>query len=282
MSENTIIADLKRGYFMLPQALRVILSINIVVFFVSIFGLYGFFLEWFGYKPNIADTLTQPWRIFTYAFIHSQANPFHIVFNMLILWFFGKPVEQHIGTKSFISIYFFAAIGGALIHLLGASLTGSGLGIPVIGASGAVMGISVAFAFLFPNMQVLFIFIPMPAKYLVALFVLLDFLFLGSGDNVARLVHIGGAATAFLIMYYRTKGYDAAEVVEVVMQAVKPKSKNATRKTNTRMHKVEEVEIVDDIAQQEIDRILDKISKLGYEGLTKEEKKTLFELSKRK
>lgn len=283
MTSNTFIDDIKQGFNLLPKALRYLLAINIMVFLVGLFGLHGKLMQWFGYLPNIETTLTQPWRIVTYTFIHSMRNPFHIVFNMLILWFFGKPVEQAMGTRSFTALYFISAIGGALIQMTWAHISGDGLNIPVIGASGAVMGVTAAFGlFLFPNMQVLFFFIPMPARYLVALLIAMDLLFIGSGDNVARLVHIGGAGIASLVMYYRAKGYDVGEIIEVLGKSFKPSPKNPKQPKNSRMHKVQDVEVIDDTAQEEIDRILDKISRTGYEGLTAEEKKTLFELSKRK
>lgn len=280
---NQILYDIRNGFLGLPKALRILLAINISVFILGLFNLYPDLLQMFGYRPNIESSLTQPWRIITYTFVHSQSNPFHLLFNMLVLWFFGKPVEESLGTKSFTTLYFLSAVGGALIQMIVAHVTGSGLNVPVIGASGAIMGVTVAFGwFLYPNMQVLFLFIPMPAKYLVVLFVLLDVLFIGAGDNVARLVHIGGAASAFVIMHYRMKGYDVVEIFDTIANSVKPKQQTNKRKVNANMHKVEDVEVVDEVAQLEIDRILDKISKHGYEGLTAEEKQTLFELSKRK
>lgn len=280
---NQIIQDIKYGFLGLPKALRYLLAINIGVFVLGLFNFYPDLLQMFGYRPNIESSLTQPWRIITYTFIHSQSNPFHLLFNMLVLWFFGKPVEESLGTKSFTTLYFMSAVGGALIQMLVAHITGEGLNVPVIGASGAIMGVTVAFGwFLYPNMQVLFLFIPMPAKYLVVLFVLLDVLFIGAGDNVARLVHIGGAATAFAIMHYRMKGYDIVEIFDAIASSVRPKQQPKKHKVNANMHKVQDVEVVDEVAQLEIDRILDKISKHGYEGLTAEEKQTLFDLSKRK
>jgi len=280
---NQILQDIKNGFLGLPKAMRYLIAINISMFILGFFGLYPDLLRMFGYRPNIESSLTQPWRIITYTFIHSQSNPFHLLFNMLVLWFFGKPVEESLGTKAFTSLYFLSAVGGALIQMIVAHFTGDGLNIPVIGASGAVMGVTVAFGlFLYPNMQVLFLFIPMPAKYLVVIFVLLDVLFIGAGDNVARLVHIGGAATAYAIMYFRTKGYDVVEIFDAISSSLKPKKQPKKHKVNANMHKVQDVEVVDEVAQVEIDRILDKISKNGYEGLTAEEKQTLFELSKRK
>lgn len=282
MTQSPMLNEIKQGYYLLPKALRLLLLINVSVFIVSIFGVYPYLLQWFGYIPEIGKTLTEPWRIVSYTFVHSLSNPFHVVFNMLILWFFGKPVEQAMGTRSFTALYFISAIGGALIQMIFSHITGSGLNTPVIGASGAVMGVSVAFAYLYPNTQVLFLFIPMPAKYLVLLFFLMDVLFIGSGDNVARLVHIGGFLVAFGLMYARSRGYDAGDILGALVQSAKSKPKEQKRPTNPNLRKVEDAVVVDDKAQEEIDRILDKISKTGYNGLTDEEKKTLFELSKRK
>ena len=111
-------------------------------------------------------------------------EPFSFHFNMLWLWWMGRPVEEEIGPRSFLTVYFGAGFVGALIDVI-VSLTGTP--IPVIGASGAVYGIMVAFAMLFPKRPImLFLLPPIEARYVVGGLIALDVLFLNNGDSVAR------------------------------------------------------------------------------------------------
>lgn len=273
--------SLKRGYLGMPIAIRTIITINVVVFLLQIVGLNDFFIRAMAFDPSLPTAIIQPWRLVTYMFLH--AGGFHILFNMLWLWWMGRSVEQTLGPRTFSVIYFGSGIGGALLDIAFAQFVGINL---VIGASGAVFGIMVAFAMLFPRMPImLFLLPPIEARYVVAGLIALDLLFLGSADNTARIVHLGGAGIGYLLMRYQQQGFDLSSLVRPIehfwynLKGAYQKKKSTRNSSNLRS--VSDVEIVEETEQSELDEILEKISRKGYDGLTKEEKKKLFELSKK-
>jgi membrane associated rhomboid family serine protease len=174
----------------------------------------------------------KPYQIATHMFAHSPDMLFHILFNMLALWMFGRILENVWGAKRFLFFYLACGVGAAIAHLTveyfqyqeiintAHQLEAQGnnelaqqlLDLPVyaVGASGAVMGVLVGFAFLFPNTELFIMFIPVPikAKWAVIGYVAID-LFSGisrvSGDNVAHFAHLGGAITGFLIVLFWNK-----------------------------------------------------------------------------
>lgn len=273
---------------MLPGALRWVLAINVVVFviqaFLDLFGLgvvNRFVLEWFALSSSPADMLTQPWRFVTYMFLHGSG--FHILFNMLWLWWMGRPVEDTLGTRNFSVLYLGSGIGGALFQLLLSGVLPTG---PTIGASGAVFGIMVCFAVLYPRQPIMMLLLPpIEARYMVAGLIFLDVLFLNSGDNVARLVHLGGALWGWLLIraYYRGYNYDAwIGGLSDWFRGLFDGSTGKYKPKNRSMHSVADADIIEEVDQNEMDRILDKIAKDGYSSLTAEEKRILFELSNKK
>lgn len=285
MAYDSFINTAKRGFMRMPIAIRTIIGINALMFVVQLFfaGLFGVSLTtYFGFIPDVWITVTNPWRIITYMFLHSLTNPFHFIFNMLWLWWMGRPVEEEIGPRSFLTVYFGAGFVGALIDVI-VSLTGTP--IPVIGASGAVYGIMVAFAMLFPKTPImLFLLPPIEARYVVGGLIALDVLFLNNGDSVARFVHLGGALGGFLLMRARFQGMDLSFVpryFEYLYMKIKPKKSSAPKTKNKKMSIVSDAEIIEEVEQSELDGILEKISKHGYDSLSKEEKRKLFELSKK-
>ncbi len=275
----------KRGFMRMPIAIRTIIAINAIMVFIQLFfrALTGSSLSiYLGFLPDLWTTITQPWRMFTYMFLHSLSNPFHFIFNMLWLWWMGKPVEETIGPRNFITLYLGAGLTGALVDVI-LSLMGSP--VPVIGASGAVYGIMVAFAMLFPKTPIMLLLLPpIEARFVVGVFIEIDVLLLNSGDNVARFVHLGGALGGFLLMRARANGRDLSFIpryLEYLYMKIKPKGKTASKPKNKNMSIVSDAEIIEEVDQKELDAILEKISKKGYDSLTKEEKRKLFELSKK-
>ncbi|MEQ9278869.1 MAG: rhomboid family intramembrane serine protease [Balneola sp.] len=271
----------KRGFMRMPVALRTIIAINAVIFVIQL--LVGPSLNtWiklnFGFVPNFPTIYLEPWRIITYGFLHSDFM--HFLFNMLWLWWMGRAVEDTIGPRSFLTIYFSALVAGALFHFSSAFIFDYSL---VIGASAAVNGIMVAFAVLFPRTPImLFLLPPIEARYLVAGLVAIDILLLNSGSNVAHFAHIGGASVGYLFTKAHQNGTDLSKVIryfEYLFGRVKPSP--SSKPKNKNMSIVKDVEIVEEVDQTELDEILEKISKNGYDALTKEEKQKLFELSKK-
>ncbi|MDZ7755932.1 MAG: rhomboid family intramembrane serine protease [Rhodohalobacter sp.] len=277
----------------MPTVIRTLIAINVIVFiFQAFFGgiqiggqtLNRYIVEWLGFNPDLVTAVTQPWRFVTYMFLHGGG--FHLLFNMLWLWWMGRAVEEGLGPRTFAVIFFGAGIGGAFFHVALSFLYGSSM---VIGASGAVFGVMVAFAYMYPTMPImLFLLPPIQARYVVAGLILFDVLFIGAGDNVARLVHLGGAGIGYLLVKAHYNGVDLSKFVRPIEKIWNPelsgfskKNKEKKRKKNRDMYSVSDVEILDEEEVSDLDDILEKISKKGYDGLTKEEKKKLFDLSKR-
>ena len=196
-----------RPFKYLPKALQVLLLANAAVFVVAFLGRgievnlgagYGSltdYISYFGaFMPRVPLEL---WRYVTYMFIH--VDFMHFFFNMLMLWMFGSEVAEWMGTRHFVSMYFFCGIFAALFSffmcLLG--LTNN----PIIGASGALMGIFVAYYKFFPErMLLMFFIIPMKIKHAMWVMIALDIFFANSGDMIAHFAHLGGVVAGFLYM----------------------------------------------------------------------------------
>jgi len=278
----------KRGFLRMPVIIRTLIALNVLIFiFQALFGsiqvgdrsLNEFIVRYFGFDPTLSTAITQPWRFVTYMFLHGSG--FHLLFNMLWLWWMGRAVEEGLGPRTFSVVYFGAGIGGAFFHIALSFLYGTSI---VIGASGAVFGIMVAFAYMYPRTPImLFLLPPIEARYVVAGLIAFDVLFIGAGDNVARLVHLGGAGIGYLLVKAHYGGTDLSKIVRPIERLWNPEmAKPKKRKPkNKKMYSVSDVEIVDETNQSELDDILEKISREGYDGLTAEEKKKLFELSKK-
>lgn len=272
----------KRGFMRMPIAIRTIIAINVIVFIIQTLGgpqLNTWIVKQFGFIPAFPTMYTQPWRIITYGFLHGGFM--HILFNMLWLWWMGRSVEERVGPRTFLVIYTAALIFGALFHFASGFIFDYSL---VIGASAAVNGIMVAFAVIYPRTPImLFLLPPIEARYLVAGLVALDVLLLNSGTNVAHFAHIGGAATGYVLTKAYLNGTDLSKIVryfEYLFGKIKPTKKAKTHNKN--MNIVKDVEIVEEkVDQTELDAILEKISKSGYDALSKAEKQKLFELSKK-
>ncbi len=279
--------SLKRGYLGLPVAIRTLITLNVAIFiFQVILGIASpvysnALINAFAFYPDWQTALFQPWRMVTYMFLHGGA--FHLIFNMLWLWWMGRAVEESLGPRTFSVIFLGAGIGGALFNIVVAPLLGFN---PVIGASGAVYGIMVSFAMLYPTMPIMLILLPpIQARYVVTGLIAIDALLLGSSDGTARIVHLAGAGVGYLLMEAQRQGTELSQWVLPIEQLwYRLKgiySKQQSRPRNKNMHSVSDVEIVDETEQSELDKILEKISEKGYDGLTDAEKKKLFELSKK-
>lgn len=226
----------------------------------------------FKYLALIPKDVTQSfklWQLFTYQFLHSYESIFHVLFNMFALWMFGCEVERHLGSKDFLKYYLFTGIGAGLFLILfnWNSTT------PVIGASGAIYGVLVAFAVLFPNRIItllLFFILPvsLKAKHLVAILIGISIFsgmqgqLFGITDGVAHLAHLGGALVGFLLL----KSDDLINSVarKTAEEQFKRRTAQKVKRDESRQAK-----------REEIDRILDRINKVGYENITEKEKATL-------
>jgi len=189
----------------LTDAIKHLIIINVLFYVVTFFipSMTEKMMEWFALFYPTSDYF-QPWQFVTHMFMHGGLM--HIIFNMYALWAFGSPLEQLWGKNKFFFFYFSAGLGAALVYTL-ANYYMQSYDAIAVGASGAVYGVLVAFAFNFPNAKLALIFFPVPiaAKYFIPIIVIGD-LFFGftrySVGNIAHFAHIGGALIGFLIMLY--------------------------------------------------------------------------------
>ena len=150
------------------------------------------------YPPGSQFGTFQPWQLITYMFLHGGFM--HIFFNLFVLWMFGQQIEHLWGTKRFVIYYFLTGIGAGILHL---SLAAGG-GVPTVGASGAVFGVLLAFGMMFPNREIMLIFLPIPikAKYFVIMIGAFE-LFAGvSGlqTGIAHFAHLGGLVVGYILI----------------------------------------------------------------------------------
>lgn len=194
------------GFFnsSLPDGVKWLLVSNVAVFLVYFFTVDRFPDLFFPLQliPRMV-VRGALWQPLTYLFLHDPRGLFHILFNMLALWMFGTPVEQTWGTRRFLQYYFLCGIGAGFCVVFVNLLTGNSYQ-PTIGASGAIYGLLLAYGMLFPEQEILFMFLfPMKAKYLVALYGAIAFLGTFQGGTVSNLAHLGGMIFGFV--YIRTQ-----------------------------------------------------------------------------
>jgi membrane associated rhomboid family serine protease len=200
-----------------PVVKRLIIMMCVVWFVVQILCDKVFRLNISGLFVLHPDQVIEKfwaWQLVTYMFFHAL-SPFHLIFNMMALWFIGAELERHWGAR-FFSIYFFVCgVGAAIIYCLGvaiyAAVTGvqTPLIIPVLGASGAIFGLMVAYGIVFSDRVIYFIIFPLKAKYFVLIAAAMDFTSLITsglaGGEVAYLAHLGGALVGFLFLFMQAR-----------------------------------------------------------------------------
>ncbi|MGH9869267.1 MAG: rhomboid family intramembrane serine protease [Candidatus Polarisedimenticolia bacterium] len=184
-------------------AVKILLLINVSIFVLELFiaGLggeeaWGTFRDIFALNPPEALFGFRVWQFVTYMFLHSPTSIFHILFNMLVLWMFGSDVERVWGPRRFTRYYLITGVGAGLVNCLFMQNQ-------TLGASGAIFGVIVAYAMLFPTRTILFWgLFPMSARQFALLLAAIELLTLGalSPDGVARFAHLGGALTGYLLI----------------------------------------------------------------------------------
>jgi membrane associated rhomboid family serine protease len=289
------------GFQFFPPVIKWLLITNTAVFILlgmggRMFTLEGTPLEYvftyyLGLMPLGHGFLI--WQLITYQFMH--ANFTHLLYNMFGLWMFGMEVEHVWGSKRFLWFYLLCGTAAGLSQLMLAPLleptsviTASGMGIPTVGASGAVYAVLVAFALMFPDRYIfLYFLIPIKAKYFIFGLIALGIFSIGDQSAIANLAHLGGAAAGYVYVLYSGHRYPLQGFFERVGSLMNARR---FRKKESPYEDVVEAKVFDikeppkteqERAQMKIDEILDKISRGGYQSLTEDEKKILFEASKK-
>ncbi len=290
------------GFQFFPPVIKSLLLINAGVFIIlglggRMFTLGGIPLEiFFNYYLGLMPLGHgfYPWQLITYQFMH--ADFWHLLFNMFFgLWMFGMEVEHLWGSKRFLTFYLLCGIVAGISQLVFAPLLEplsvidrAGAGIPTIGASGAVYGVLVAFAMMFPDRYIFIYFLlPVKAKYFIFGLIALGVLSVGSQSAVANLAHLGGAVAGYVYILFMTRRVPLQNLVDRLGWWLNSKR---YRQPEQKQEDVVDAKVYDikdrpkteqEMNQMKIDEILDKISRGGYQSLTEEEKKILFEASKK-
>ena len=229
-------------------------------------------VEYLGF--NVSEVYKEPWTIITYMFVH--AGFFHVFFNMLMLFFFGPPLEERWGGKEFIKYYLICGVGGAFFTLI----FGGGT---IVGASGAVFGVMLAYALNWPNALIwIYAIFPVKAKYVVLFLGAISFFsaFSGRADGTAHFAHLGGLIVGYI---YLAKGWQLQTHWSSLKKRVRRRklrvvSGGASGDDRKRPAKVEEEKRMLEV----VDKLLEKIAEHGIESLTPEERRFLDDVSKRR
>jgi membrane associated rhomboid family serine protease len=312
------------GFSLFPPVIKLLLLSNTAIFIIFNVLLTGFSIggmsidiiitKYFALNPlkpvlfnengQIFQLSFYPWQLVTYMFLHGGF--FHLLLNMLALWMFGAELENTWGQKRFLTYYMLCGVGAGVCNLLVAPLfTAVG---PTVGASGAIYGILVAFGYLFPNRNIyIYGLIPVKAKYLVILYMLIELFSVAGGSNsgIAHMAHIGGGVVGliYLLIYYKgspMKFFDNSGFKDKFTSYTSSDKRTYsppvyTNGSNTKKEEVsdakyqdiqvtdykKEIESQEKLAQDKIDAILDKLSEGGYQSLSEDEKKVLFQESKK-
>ena len=186
-----------------PQVTRNILIVNILFFVATFIGersLNSVGMSWFALYPPGSPNFRW-WQFITYMFMHGSF--WHIFFNMYTLWVFGSMVERIIGPRKFVLLYGICGVGAAMFHIAVTRLLG-GANVPMVGASGAIYGLLVAYAMLFPSSRMTLIFPPitLSAKWMVVAFAGIELLtgVLGTAEGIAHFAHLGGMVVGMLLL----------------------------------------------------------------------------------
>ena len=296
---GNFISDLKNGFKRGSISLQFIyinvgvfvvttlVSVILMLFNLSNAGLFQV-LELPAYVPNF---LVQPWSLFTYMFLHADA--LHLLFNMLWLYWFGQLFLSIFSARHLRGLYVLGGLCGGLLYMLAFNvfpyfqnhIYGSWL----LGASASVLAIVVATAVREPEYRVNFMFVgAVRLKYVALFMVITDLLFMTSGNGGGHIAHLGGALAGWWFAASLRKGHDVTKWINNVFDWVNGgfRFKIPARKPKMKASKGGKNADYDYNAQkkrqsEEIDRILDKLKKSGYSSLTTEEKKRLFDASKR-
>ncbi|HTI58876.1 rhomboid family intramembrane serine protease [Mucilaginibacter sp.] len=287
---NTLWNELKIKMLHSGSRVSLLIGINLIVFLLinipavfewmfwghrqSIIAYYAD--EYLDLPANFSHLAYRFWTPLTYMFMH--AGILHIVFNMLWLFWIGQIFEEYLGNKRTIGLYIMGGLTGALFFVLGYNFIpvfaqeNAALNSTVVGASAAVMAIIVATATLLPDYtMVLMLFGPVKLKWLVIAFVILDFLLIAGSNAGGELSHLGGALFGFIYIKQLQRGNDWVAFF-TKMFSRQPKLKVASNNAAKNGGNVPR--------QEDIDRILDKISQSGYDSLSRQEKEILFRASK--
>jgi len=295
MAGTGLIEEVKETFrkgSMLTRLIYVNLGVYLVVKVIDViyylFAIQGdnVLVQWLSVPADVHQLLMQPWSIFTYMFLHQQF--LHILFNLLWFYWFGKIFLEYLTGKQLLNVYLLGGLAGAALYILAFNLfpgfrevlSGS----YALGASASIIAIVVATAVYVPDYTVYLLFLgPVKLKYIALFSVLIDLVTIADGNAGGHIAHLGGALFGFMYISQFRKGRDISKgfsrFVDGFLRLFKKRSKMkvAYKRTETDI----EYNARKKTEQHEIDAILEKIAKSGYESLSKKEKEILFSQSRK-
>lgn len=246
------------------------------------------FLTYLMVPADISKLIIKPWTIFTYMFLHF--NFLHILFNLIWLFLFGRIFLMYLSEKQLLSTYILGGLSGAFLFIffynIFPGLTPYVKQSEMLGASAGVMAIAMGICFYVPNYSVYVPLIgPVKLKYIAVFFIITDILQIASYNAGGHIAHLGGVIYGYFFVQQYRKGRDLGKGLNNILDSIatlfriRKKRMKVSYKRNVRDMSDMEYNKYKAQTQEEIDRILDKIAKSGYDSLTKKEKETLFKMS---
>ncbi len=245
-----------------------------------------YFVNLLSVPATFGNLITQPWSLFTYMFLHKDL--WHLIGNLLLFLISGRLFEEFLGSKRLVANYILAGLFGAIFYMLCYNL------FPVfdemkeyslaLGASASILGLLVAVAFLVPNYILnLFLVGEVRLKYVAMVLIFIDLISISKSNPGGHLSHLGGAIWGWIYILYYKKGTDLSLWLQNILDSLKRlftgEKKSKLKIVHKRTLSDEEFNAIKKTKEQIMDELLDKISKSGYESLTKEEQKTLYKIS---
>jgi membrane associated rhomboid family serine protease len=267
-----------------------IIVVNVAVFLISFIVLRrqgsGVNLEWLSLSKSVSEVLSKPWTLLTYGFTHFSF--IHLFFNMIVLYFFGRSFSNLFKQELSLKVYILGILSGGFAFILVYNLFPSGIlktvG-PLVGASAGVRAVIIFLCAYLPNKDVRFFTFQFPLKYIGIALVIFDIPGLFSQNSGGSVAHLGGCILGYFYAKQFQKGTDIGHFIDRTIAyfsgtaaPLKTVHKNKNKKSSFAGKKKEEFDRF--THQKQIDLILDKISKSGYESLTQAEKDFLFRAGK--
>jgi membrane associated rhomboid family serine protease len=293
---DEIKASFKSGSI-ITRLIYINLAVFILVNLLNVIGVltglnaYGdVVIDYLAVPAFLENLIRRPWTIITYMFLHKGF--LHILFNLLILYWFGKIFLHYLVEKQLLSVYILGGISGAILFILFYNVSPAFTDfLPVskaLGASASIMAIVIAISVYAPNYSINLLFIgPVKLKYIALIYVVLDFLQIAGPNAGGHLAHLGGALFGYIYTRQLQRGKDIStgfnRTVDSVVAYIAPGKRRKFRVSYKNPSKARRMNDMDynkakAESQEEVDRILDKIAESGYDSLTKREKDLLFKM----
>lgn len=284
--KNTIEESFKNGTTLTKLIyinLGIFLAVNLAIAILSLFNIDSSWMDYLMLPAHVGTLLHRPWTIITYMFLHEDFV--HILFNVLMLYWFGRLFLQYCSQHDLVGVYILGGLAGGATYIIAYNLfprfENQVLFSQLLGASAAVMAITIAIAALAPNQTVrLFMFGDVKIKWIALISVAVSIIQIKAENAGGELSHIGGAIAGYIFAIRYKKGDNITEWINKIIHRVVNLTKGIGGRPNMKVTYTKENDQEYNYRKkqenEEIDRILDKIKSSGYESLSDDEKGKLF------